>query len=97
MKKLLMMTTTAMCIASPAFAMDDTKMMDDMKIMTEQCMKKADTNGDKMVSESEMDVYGKMMFKDADTNNDKMLSMDEMVASHKKMHDEMMMNKSENK
>lgn len=93
MKK-LMMVAVAMCIASPVFAASDEMMMDNMKIMTQQCMDKADTNGDKMVSRDEMDIYSKMKFKDADANNDNMISMDEMMVSHKKMHDEMMIKKT---
>ncbi len=93
MKKTAIMTTAiaAICISSPVFAdMPKADMDMQMKMMTEYCMKKADMNGDGMLSKAEMTAYGDKMFMSADTNTDAMLSMDEMMTAKSKEHQEMM-------
>ena len=53
-------------------------------MMTADVMKKADTNGDNMISRAEHAAYADKMFADADSNNDGKLSMDEIQSAKMK-------------
>lgn len=82
MKKFLMMSVLAMCIAAPA-AMAEDKMSKDMMF------DKMDANHDGKVSKEEHTIYGETMFTNTDTNNDGAITMPEMKAMKMSEHEKM--------